>query len=172
MHSGPVHGGSGVACARNRPMHSRSNTTFYERKKLMEKSNKFLTVTGILMIIGGAIGIILGIAVVACAGVVAGWAAEVGEVELAGTLLLGSIILLVSAVVQFVAGIIGVANAKKPEKAMVCIVFGILTALTAIVGQLINLGNGVAFDILGWILGLALPVLYLIGAFQNKAKAG
>ena len=137
----------------------------------MQKSNKFLTVTGILMIIGGGIGVILGVIAVAGVGLLAASLEELGISSEAGLLMLAAILYLVSAVVQLIAGILGVANARKPEKAMVCIVFGILTAILAILGNVLTVAGGGDFNVLGLVLGLALPILYLIGAFQNKSKA-
>ena len=126
-----------------------------------KKSNKFLKVAGILMIIGGGISTILGIIFVL----------GVGFIGAGGAIMLGAIAILVAAVIQLVAGIIGVANAAKPEKAMVCIVFGLLVLVLSIAGNAITLIGGGTPDIVNILLGVALPILYLIGAFQNKQKA-
>lgn len=127
------------------------------------RPNQFLKVTGILMIIGGALGIILGIiAVLAASAASALFGAE------ANALFIASIFMLVSSVISLIAGILGVANAKRPEKAMICIVFGILTVLFSLLGNVITVANGGEFNVAGLITGLVLPVLYLIGAFQSK----
>ena len=78
---------------------------------------------------------------------------------------------LVSAGISLVAGILGVKNAAKPEKAMVCIVFGILTAALSVLGNVLTVAGGGNFSIPNLLLGLVIPVLYLIGAFQNKQRA-
>ena len=136
----------------------------------MEKtSNKFLKVTGILMIISGGLSIILGIIAVLGVGVLA---AALGSEANMGLLMLSSILVLVSGVASLIAGILGVKNAAKPEKAQICIVFGFITAILAVLGNVLNIAGGNSFDVFGLVIGLVVPVLYLIGAFQNKAKAG
>ena len=78
------------------------------------KSNGFLKVTGILMIIGGGLSIILGI--IAMLGV-ALIVSALGTEEMLGLLIFATILSLLGAIVSLVAGILGVANAAKPEKA-------------------------------------------------------
>jgi len=129
------------------------------------KSNKFLKITGILMIIGGIISIILGIIAVLGVGLLAALGAN------SGLLTLGAIFVLVGGVVSLIAGIAGVKNAAKPEKAQVCITLGILTAVISVLGNALGMAAGGSFDVAGLVTGLLLPVLYLIGAFQNKKLA-
>ncbi len=131
------------------------------------KSNGFLKVTGILMIIGGGLSIILGI--IAMLGV-ALIVSALGTEEMLGLLIFATILSLLGAIVSLVAGILGVANAAKPEKANICIVFGILAAILSVLGNVLTATSGGTFSVFNLILGLVLPVLYLIGAFQNKAR--
>ena len=133
-----------------------------------QKSNGFLKVTGILMIISGGISIIFSIIALLGVGVLA--TALGGDASL-GLLMLASVLALVSSVISLVAGILGVKNAAKPEKAQICIVFGFITAILAVLGNVLNIAGGNSFDVLGLVTGLVVPVLYLIGAFQNKGKA-
>ena len=131
------------------------------------KGAGFLKVTGILMIIGGAISIIMGI--IAALGVAALVYISSGTVSSA--LLYASVtLMIVSAVAELVAGIIGVANCKKPEKAGVCIVCGIIVAVLSIAGTILNSVGGGSFSAFSLILGLVLPVLYIIGAVFNKKE--
>ena len=136
---------------------------------MVQTSNKFLKVTGILMIIGGAIGIILGIIAVLGVGVMI---LALGEEANLGFLTWSAVLVLVSAVVSLIAGILGVSSASKPEKSTRCIVFGILTAALAVIASILNVAGGNSFNVLNLLIGLVLPVLYLIGAFQNKKLAG
>ena len=86
------------------------------------KGSGFLKVTGILMIIGGGISIILGI--IAALGVAA--LAYISDGEISSAMLYASVaLMIVSAVAQLIAGIIGVKNCKKPEKAGTCMVWGL-----------------------------------------------
>ena len=131
------------------------------------KGAGFLKVTGILMIIGGAISIIMGI--VAALGVAALVYISSGTVSSA--LLYASVtLMIVSAVAELVAGIIGVANCKKPEKAGVCIVWGIIVAVLSVAGTILNSVGGGSFSAFSLILGLVLPVLYIVGAVINKKE--
>jgi hypothetical protein len=132
------------------------------------QSNKFLKVTGILMIISGGISIIVSIVAVLGVGVLAAALGGDGSLTL---LMLAAVLALVSAGISLVAGILGVKNAAKPEKAMVCIVFGILTAALSVLGNVLTVAGGGNFSIPNLLLGLVIPVLYLIGAFQNKQRA-
>lgn len=130
------------------------------------KGRKFLKVTGILMIIGGAFGIIGGIVAVIGAGALA----AVLETS-AGGLMLASTLILASAVFQLIAGIMGVKNCDKPEKAQSCIVIGVIVAILSVAGNVISNVLGSDFNIINYVAGLIIPVLYIIGAVKNKESA-
>ena len=131
------------------------------------KGTGFLKVTGILMIIGGAVSIILSI--IAALGIAA--LAYISDGTVSSALLYASVILMiVSAVAELVAGIIGVANCKKPDKAVSCIVWGIIVAVLSVAGTVLNSVGGGSFSVFSLILGLVLPVLYIIGAAFNKKE--
>lgn len=130
------------------------------------KGRKFLKVTGILMIIGGAFGIIGGIVAVIGAGALA----AVLETS-AGGLMLASTLILASAVFQLIAGIMGVKNCDKPEKAQSCIVIGVIVAILSVTGNVISNVLGSDFNIINYAAGLIVPVLYIIGAAKNKEPA-
>ena len=132
------------------------------------KSNGFLKVTGILMIIGGSLSIIIGL--IAVIGV--GALALLLEDANTGLLMFSCLLVLASGIVSLVAGILGVKNAAKPEKAMSCIVCGILAAALSVLGSILNVAGGNNFNVLNLAIGLVLPALYLVGAFQNKKLAG
>ena len=130
------------------------------------KGRKFLKVTGILMIIGGAFGIIGGIVAMIGAGALA----AVLETS-AGGLMLASALILASAVFQLIAGIMGVKNCDKPEKAQSCIVIGVIVAILSVAGNVISNVLGSDFNIMSYATGLIIPVLYIIGAAKNKTSA-
>ena len=94
------------------------------------KGSGFLKVTGILMIIGGGLSIILGI-----------------------------------------VSLLGVANCKKPEKATACLVWGIIVAVVDVLSNVLAVVAGGDFSVSSLILGLVLPVLFIIGAALNKQQA-
>ena len=127
----------------------------------------FLKVSGVLMIIGGAISVILGI--IAALGVAA--LVYISDGTVSSALLYASVILMiVSAVAELIAGIIGVANCKKPDKAGSCIVWGIIVAVLSVAGTILNSVGGGSFSAFSLILGLVLPVIYIIGAVFNKKE--
>ena len=130
------------------------------------KGRQFLKVTGILMIIGGAFGIIGGI--VAIIGV--GALAAVLETS-AGGLMFASVLILASAVFELIAGIMGVKNCDKPEKAQCCLVMGVIVAILSVAGNVISNVLGSDFNIFNYATGLVIPVLYIIGAVKNKELA-
>ena len=130
------------------------------------KGRKFLKITGILMIIGGAFGIIGGIVAMIGAGALA----AVLETS-AGGLMLASALILVSAVFQLIAGIMGVKNCDKPEKAQSCMVIGVIVAILSVAGNVISNVLGSDFNIMNYATGLIIPILYIIGAAKNKELA-
>ena len=129
------------------------------------KGSGFLKVTGILMIIGGGISII--VSIIAALGIAA--LAYFTDGEASSTMLYASVaLMIVSAAAQLVAGILGVVNCKKPEKSGVCIAWGVIVAALCVAGTILNVVGGGDFSMFSLLLGLVLPVLYIIGAVSNK----
>ncbi len=125
--------------------------------------SKFLKVTGILMIIFGSIALIIAIVALLGLGVLEAMGAPMGLLWASG------IIALLGAVAEFVAGIIGVVNWNKPNKANTCIVWGIAVAAMCVISNIFTLiGYPENFNVFSLLTGLVIPVLYLIGAFKNK----
>lgn len=135
-------------------------------EKTTTQGTGFLKVTGILMIIGGGISIIMGI--IAALSVAA--LAYIAGGDSSALLYASVVLMLISAVAELVAGIIGVVNCKKPEKAGVCIAWGIIVAVLSVAGTILNSVGGGTFSVFSLILGLVLPVLYIIGAVFNKKE--
>lgn len=147
------------------------------------KGKTFLKVTGILLIIFGALGLISSLVSMAGASVLSALAAEFGA-NLGGILMLSAIVSIVLGAVDLVAGILGVKNAQLPEKAQVCFIMGIIMVLLQVVSFIFALvvnssmtpiyeaagmpNPGIVTSVLGLIVGLVLPVLYLVGANKNK----
>jgi len=128
------------------------------------------------MIIGGSFGLIASVflflfGVLLTMGALLHPAPGVTQaVEIIGT---GIGIAIAGAIIQFVAGIAGVKNAKKPEKATFCIVLGSLTALFYIASQILTYAGGASKTFLDYIIvvmGLVVPALYIVGAIQNKMR--
>lgn len=142
----------------------------------MEKSSKFLKVTGILMIIGGSFAIITCFVFLLFSVIVAfvdnnALREVISSVGSFG--IVGFIIALLGGAVQFFTGLSGVKNSKKPEKANVCIILGTITTLFFLTSQLISAfdhGDINLTDIIFVLVGLLLPSIYLISAIRLKTK--
>jgi peptidoglycan/LPS O-acetylase OafA/YrhL len=125
--------------------------------------SKFLKVTGILMIIFGSIALIIAIVALLGLGVLEAMGAPMGLLWASG------IIALLGAVAEFIAGIIGVVNWNKPNKANTCIGWGIAVVAMCVISNIFTLiGYPENFNVFSLLTGLVIPVLYLIGAFKNK----
>lgn len=135
------------------------------------QGSKMLKVTGILMIIGGALALV--IALIAVIGIAA--AASLAAGALGGGIIalavIASILALLGGGVELAAGILGVKNWNQPAKAQSCIVFGAIIIALSVLSNILNLASGSEFNLFSLLLGLVLPVLYLIGAVQLKNMA-
>lgn len=134
----------------------------------MEQNAKgagFLKVTGILMIIGSIIGIVVSIIAfigVAALQMMASYEVNVGIYYVACTMSL------VGSALQLVVGIIGVINAKKPEKAMTCIVWGAIVAVLSVLSNVIFMLSGISSNATSLLVGLVVPVLFIVGGVKNR----
>lgn len=129
------------------------------------KGSGFLKVVGILMIVFGSIALIVSIIYILGISAIA----YVSDGELtSGMLYASGALMLFDSIAEFVVGIIGVVNCKKPEKATTCMVWGIIVAVFCVAGVIFNAIGGQDFNIFYLFSGLILPVLYIIGASLNK----
>lgn len=136
------------------------------------KGQKMLKVCSILMIIGGALLLLLSI--IGLAGVVAAFAvATPEELGMSAGAAYGSMAVgIASAVIELVAGIVGVKAAKMPSvgKIKASLILGLLVAVLSLISSISGIvtsgftGSAVA----GLVLGLVVPVLYVVGVIQYK----
>lgn len=133
------------------------------------KGKGLLKVVGILMIIGGAISIIMSIVAIASVGALTYLAdGDLSSAQLNPTIIYTScVIMILGSVAELIAGIIGVKNCTKPEKATSCLVFGIIVAIFNLLG-IIGAVGGSGFNFMSLVTGLVLPVLFIVGAVMNK----
>jgi len=143
----------------------------------METSNKFLKISGIFMIIGGSIALLASVLMLLFGVLLVEGAIHSNltrSQDFAVGLIVGALVLVIAGgIIQFIAGVVGVKNAKNPEKANTCIIFGILAAVVYLVSLLLNFLGGSShtwLDVLVVFFGLIVPALYLVGAFQLKMK--
>lgn len=117
------------------------------------------------MIISGGIGIFVGIFAMIGLSVFT----EAIDVEMSiGVLVLATILTIGGAIVNITTGILGVVNASKPEKAMICIIFGVLALALVLLTNIIDFVSGSGFNVKSLLRGVLLPVLFIMGAYQNQ----
>lgn len=126
---------------------------------------KMLKISSILLIIGGVISIVLGI--IALIGVGALHALTEDGSSLGVFYAVGGLVL-ASGVLSLIAGIIGLGACNNPEKAGKCVIYGIIIVVMTIIGQILSLMAGNKFNPFSIVIGLLLPVVYILGA--NKIK--
>ena len=132
------------------------------------KGDKFLKVTGILMIIGAAFSLLFGVFVsgiaIACA--------AMGAAGLISPLsYLSLIVLLASGICELIAGIFGVKHCKNPGMANKCITWGVIVAALSVLGIALSVIGGGEIEFLTILTGLVVPVLYIVGAVLNRNSA-
>lgn len=137
----------------------------------------FLKVTGIILIViavFGIIGTVINIGTYSAMSqgkldpVMADIFAQAGLT--AETLFTSIIISVIQSVLYLVAGIVGVVNCNKTEKANICLVFGILMMLMVFVIRAYNALTTPfsVWTVIDTIGGLILPLLYFWGALKNR----
>lgn len=135
------------------------------------QGSKMLKVTGILMIIGGALALVIAIIAVIRIAAAASLAAGVLGGGIIALAVIASILALLGGGIELAAGILGVKNWNQPAKAQSCIVFGAIIIALSVLSNILNLTSDSEFNLFTLLLGLVLPVLYLIGAVQLKNMA-
>lgn len=124
----------------------------------------YLLAVGILLVIGGGLSmflviptLLLGIASLSIGG-------------LGVIIFLAALLACAMAIIDLIAGIVGIVNRNKPEKAKVCMGFGITMIVFAVLGFISSI-SAQDVNYVSSLLGLLLPILYLVGASKNKNAA-
>lgn len=140
------------------------------------KGRNYLFLCGLLMAAGGAISIILGIikciGCMACGCVAVQIGANQGAV--AALVIIAGILSLAGGVIQLIAGIQGIRYSDIPEKAGTCLVWGFVVLALQVISLIYTLSvsdSSALTIILTIIFSIAVPILYLIGAFMNRNTA-
>ena len=133
------------------------------------KGRLMLKVVGILYIIFAALSSLTGLLAVvggAALGVAGGESLALG---LGVVAMVFGLMMILSSVFSLVAGILGVKWCNRPDKAGALFVLGVVLTALAVLNLLSSFGgdNGSA-AVVGALIGLVLPVLYTLGAWQNK----
>ena len=132
----------------------------------------FLKVVGILLIIGGVFGFIG-----AASNAFVASALSSGSLDstttaglTAETFQAGIITSVIQGVIYLAAGILGVANCNKIEKANICFICGIVLIAFVLVNAGISAATTgfTALSIVSILASLILPLLYFWGALKNR----
>ncbi|MEG1908324.1 MAG: hypothetical protein RR147_01890 [Oscillospiraceae bacterium] len=132
------------------------------------KGQKMLKVCGILMVIFGALALLISILGVLGVGLLA--AASEESLGMAATLML--IVGILGCALELVTGIVGIKASSSPSvpKIKASLILGLLVFLLSLASTIYNLVSveitGVA--IISAIIGLIIPVLYLVAIFKFK----
>lgn len=141
-----------------------------EKNKLLKVSSILLIVFGALMALGGIIMMVAGdlvAEIIGIAGEEAGAGAtdtEAAKALVRTLMIILGVIALVEAIAYIAAGVIGV----QQKSAQACFIVAIILVVLCGIGAITNIVEGNWF---GGIVGLVVPVLYLVGAIQLKKAA-
>ena len=131
------------------------------------KGETMLKVVGILLIVFSAIGIVIYLlALIGASAASAAYGILAGRFM--AVITIGAIFGLIGCALNMVAGILGVKNCAVPAKAQSCFILGVIMIAVQVLVMILNISSG-SFNFLTTLIGLVLPVLYLVGAVQNKS---
>ena len=146
------------------------------------RGSVMILVVSIIMIIGSAFGLIASL-ITGAAGAFMKTAMTDADVQsalsqsglsvpadmLSQTLTIITIFSVISAIIELICAILGIVNRNKVEKAGLLIVLGIVMIVVSLVANVVPMVMWKAtISAVSIIVGLVLPVLYLIGACLNK----
>ena len=137
---------------------------------MQPQGSTMLKVTGILMIIGAGLGLFGSLGLLALGGLFAASGVGIGLAAIAA---IASIIAIAASALQLIAGILGVKNWNKPEKASICIILGSIILGANVLSTIYDLIMGSSFgaELFGLVIGAVIPVIYIVGAVQLKKMA-
>ncbi len=144
-----------------------------------------MKIASILMIIGGILGVVGSVFMaMLSAGVMAiGSNPELQKIftdvvkttkAVSAVLWVGVAVLVISSVIEIIAGIKGKKNCNNPAMGKTLLVWGIVTAVVSVVGNVLYASADTASNaivIASCATGLVIPVLYIIGAVKLKNQA-
>ena len=133
------------------------------------KGQKFLKITGSLMIISAVFSIFAGVLVGGLGALAAGLGAASG---LTFSYWVALFMTLVGGICQLIAGIKGIKHSKNSANSQKLVVWGVIVAAFSVLGMVVNVVNGGQFNITALLTGVAVPALYIYGAVLNSRSNG
>ena len=133
------------------------------------KGRLILKVVGILYIVFASFSILAGLVAIAggaALGITGG--SESLALGLGALAMILGFVAILSSVFSLVVGILGVKWCNRPDKAGTLFVLGIILIVLAALSLLSSFGGDSSSSVVSGLIGLVLPVLYTLGAWQNK----
>lgn len=135
------------------------------------KGSTLLKVASIVMIIFGAISLFATL-FLSVIGAIIGSALDGLDVSL-GAFWLTIILSMIASVAEIVAGVVGIVNWNKLDKASLCSTWGIVVIVMCVVANIVSFVlYSDSFKATSLVSGLLFPILYVVGANQNKQMIG
>ena len=137
------------------------------------KGTTMLKVTGILYIVFAALQILMGLMMLFGGGLLSSAGVQAGAyfgAGFGGIIAFAGIFMILGSALGLVTGILGVKFCRRPDKAQVCFVLGIVLIVFAGLSLVGSFGNENS-STLSALVGLVLPILYTVGAYWNKESA-
>lgn len=129
------------------------------------KGQKFLQITGILMIISAIFSLLASLVVGGLGALAAGLGAASGL-----TLAYWAALFLTlgGGICRMIAGIKGIRHSGSHAESKKLVVGGIIAAVFSVLGMVMNMVNSGEFSLTGVLTGAAVPALYIYGAVLNS----
>lgn len=145
------------------------------------QGSKLLKVISILMIIGGIIGAVGSVIMALFAAGVTAMSSnsdlqkavsDVGTTTgaVSAFLWIGVVVMVISSVIEIIAGVKGKKNWDNPAMAKTLMVWGIVAAVVSVLGNILYASTA-SVSVISIVTGLVLPILYIIGTVQLKKES-
>lgn len=139
------------------------------------KGRTILKVAGILYIISSSLSILIGMVIIVggmalsaslSAALIGDAAPGIGIMGII-TVVFG-LVMIVGGAFSMTAGVLGIRWRDRPDKAGVLFVLGLVLLVVAVLNLLYAFGGDNLAGVAGALIGLVPPVVYTLGAWQNK----
>ncbi len=133
------------------------------------KKNTLIFVVGILMIIFGGISTLISVLAFNVASATVSYLVALGVAINEGLYQVALILSVLTAIATLVAGIMGTMYAAKFDKAKNLFMMGVILVALQLLVTVILVAAGGGFNPVTTLIGLVLPVLYVIGSKKHQA---
>ncbi|MDR2672647.1 MAG: hypothetical protein LBC35_05065 [Coriobacteriales bacterium] len=131
------------------------------------RGRTYLLVAGILLVISGCVGLLMGIvAQVLMAQIAAGLSSSQSQAPM-GLDMLTMAILVISAAITIVIGVLGIIWRERPDKTTPLKVIGIVLIALAVLGLIFSPPASL-IALISPLATIALGVVYVVGAYLNE----